>query len=316
MMAWPRSARSSLEKTLDDVVATLAAGLRLAAVSITAGEETITSGTPSGDPVEIDLIHGGTAVGRLRAWGRPGEGVGRAEQKLLSDLGPQIAAAFQAQLLAAALQVSREHIVRAREEERRRLRRDLHDGIGPTLAAVALDLEAAQDLAQNRPASLGPHLDRLAARLNDEVGDIRRAVDDLRPATLDDLGLVGALRAQMERLSPPGCATSLQVEGAMDALPAAVDVAVFRIVSEALTNAVRHGSPRNCRVTVSHLGDEVEIVVADDGGGIATGAGQGVGWASMAERAAELGGRCSVDGRGGGTTVRAHLPVRPGGNQS
>lgn len=308
-------ATSGPRTLMEDAAATLVHGLRLGSVSISAGDDTATAGTPGGPAYDVALVHGGKTIGLLRATARPGEQLARTERTLLSDLAPQLAAALQAQTLAADLQQSRQQIVMAREEERRRLRRELHDGIGPTLAAVALELESAQDLAQSQPDKLEPHLDRLAARLNDAVGDIRRVVDDLRPAALDDLGLVGALRAQIDRLMPAGCLGSLASEGPVDSLPAAVDLAVFRIASEAITNAVRHASPSACRVTVSHLGDEVEVKIEDDGAGISADAAPGVGLGSMSERAAELGGTCSVTNHGAGTTVlvRLPLPAGPGG---
>jgi signal transduction histidine kinase len=200
--------------------------------------------------------------------------------------------------------------VAAREEERRRLRRDLHDGLGPALAGAALKVEAAENLLESDPAAAATLLGDARTEIQAAVADVRRLVYALRPPALDELGLVGALREQAERI---GVGERVHVEvdapDRVDGLPAAVEVAAYRIALEAMTNVERHADARSCVVRISTNGD-LELEIADDGHGLASDFRAGVGIASMRERAAELGGTCAVeqvDGRG--TRVRARLPL-------
>jgi signal transduction histidine kinase len=211
---------------------------------------------------------------------------------------------------AAELQRARERLVAAREEERRRLRRDLHDGLGPALAGAALKVEAAENLLESDPAAAATLLGDARTEIQAAVADVRRLVYALRPPALDELGLVGALREQAERI---GVGERVHVEvdapDRVDGLPAAVEVAAYRIALEAMTNVERHADARSCVVRISTNGD-LELEIADDGHGLASDFRAGVGIASMRERAAELGGTCAVeqvDGRG--TRVRARLPL-------
>lgn len=278
-----------------------------------------------GSPVEpslvVPLVYQGQRIGDLVAGRAPGQSFHPADRRLLADLARQAGVAAHAVRLNAELQEAREHLVVAREEERRRLRRDLHDGLGPTLGGLTLKVGTARYwLGQNPQAA-----DRLLAELEGDiartVADIRRLVYALRPPALDELGLVGALRelaAQMARLSTEPAAGSL-LRITVDApdrpppLPAAVEVAAFRIVQEALTNVVRHAHARNCTVRLTFERDLV-VTVIDDGTGFARERRQGVGSSSLFERAAELGGKLAIESpAGGGTRVEAHLPLRQSG---
>jgi signal transduction histidine kinase len=216
--------------------------------------------------------------------------------------------------MAAELQAGRERLVSAREEERRRLRRDLHDGLGPALAALVMQLELADDLAGRDPDAARALIGQLKAQTQDAIGDIRRLVYELRPPSLDELGLVGAIRENATRLTAAG-ANGHRPELFLDApaelphLPAAVEVAAYRIAQEALTNLVRHAHARHCTIRLAMNG-ALELEVSDDGAGLGRDRGVGVGLASMRERAAELGGNCTIEqGETGGTIVRARLPV-------
>ena len=146
------------------------------------------------------------------------------------------------------------------------------------------------------------------------LADVRRLVHDLRPPALDDLGLVGAVRQQAERLLAPRVAAEVTAGPGTGDLPAAVEVAAYRIASEALANVAKHASAERCRVELTREDDGALVVaVSDDGRGIAPGAPAGVGLVSLRERAAELGGRCTVEcPPSGGTVVRAVLPVEGG----
>jgi len=208
------------------------------------------------------------------------------------------------------LQRARERLVAAREEERRRLRRDLHDGLGPALAGAALMVEAAENLLAVDPVAASDLLEHARAEIQGAVADVRRLVYALRPPALDELGLVGAVREQAERLSV-GDHPHVAVEApeGLDALPAAVEVAAYGIALEAMTNVARHADARTCVVRISVNGS-LELEVSDDGQGLPSLYRAGVGMASMRERAEELGGTCEIeraDGRG--TCVRARLPL-------
>jgi signal transduction histidine kinase len=215
--------------------------------------------------------------------------------------------------MATQLQHARERLVSAREEERRRVRRDLHDGLGPSLAALVIQLELVGDQIDTDPGQAKALVTELKRQTQVAIGDIRRLVYELRPPSLDELGLVGAIRENAARLTagPTGAQVTLNltVPEAMPILPAAVEVAAYRIAQEALTNLVRHAQATTATVELS-LNGGLELTVADDGCGIAAGHIAGVGLASMRERAAELGGTCTVEaGARGGTLVRAHLPL-------
>jgi len=214
---------------------------------------------------------------------------------------------FQIDLLAR----SRGRIVAAREEERRRLRRDLHDGLGPTLAAVGLKVDLARERAASEPAAVGPLLDEIRGDIRNVISDVRRLARELRPPTLDSLGLAGAIRQQASALSR-GSGPSIVVEAdePFPVLPAAVEVVAYRIAIEAMTNAVRHAQATMCRVRLLVDRDGLIVQVTDDGVGIDPTAPVGVGLHSIDERAAEVGGEVDLHPRpGGGTIVRARLPL-------
>ncbi|SDO50417.1 Histidine kinase-, DNA gyrase B-, and HSP90-like ATPase [Geodermatophilus sp. DSM 45219] len=238
------------------------------------------------------------------------------DERLLADVVRQAAAAARASALAAELQHSREQLVAAREEECRRLRRDLHDGLGPALGAVVLRIDTARNLAATRPEESDRILRQVRGDVSAALTDLRRLVHDLRPPALDDLGLAGAVRQQAERLLAPRVAVTVEAGDVAD-LPAAVEVAAYRITSEALANVARHASASRVRVCLEREdGGALGVTVADDGVGIAPGAPAGVGLVSLRERAAELGGRCAVECPAtGGTVVRAVLPTDGGGTR-
>jgi len=240
-----------------------------------------------------------------------GETFSPADRRLLADLARHAAPAVHAHRLAADLQRSRERIVVAREEERRRLRRDLHDGFGPTLASQALKLDAAIDLLASDPAAAARLLGEVKAQTQGTVADVRRMVYALRPPALDELGLVGALQAQIQALPANGLRVSLEA-APLPPLSAAVEVAAFRITLEAVTNTVRHAHASECRVRLAAPDRVLEIEVEDDGSGLPAGHIPGDGLASLRERTAELGGTCQVENRpAGGVRVTARLPLAP-----
>jgi two-component system NarL family sensor kinase len=265
----------------------------------------------SGDVRRLPLIYNGETIANLVVQVPPGRELTAPDERLLEDLAKHAAPAVHTVRLNADLQLSRERLVAAREEERRRLRRDLHDGLGPALAGMALKLDAARNRAGD------PNVDEILGELRgetqDAIADVRRVVYELRPPALDELGLVGALREQALRLSAQdggagGLRVNVEAPDALPSLPAAAEVAAYRIATEAITNVVRHAGARHCVVRV-RLDGRLEIEVADDGRGIGE-AKHGVGLTSMQERAGELGGSCAIGtGDRGGTVVRAELPL-------
>jgi len=281
-----------------------------------AGERAhVEHGRPTGPTVELPVVYRGEPIGRVLLCTAGRAPLSERDQRLFGDLVRQAAAAARASELSADLQAIRERLVLAREEERRRLRRDLHDSLGPSLAAVTLRIETARNLAARDPQEADRILQQATADVAAVLADVRRLVHDLRPPALDELGLVQAVRRQAERLSADGLQITVDgdVNGDVDgALPAAVEVAAYRIASEALTNVVRHARATRCTVALRRAGGQVEVLVRDDGVGIAESVAAGVGTLSLRERAAELGGTCAVTcPPGGGTLVRALLPVAP-----
>jgi signal transduction histidine kinase/DNA-binding CsgD family transcriptional regulator len=275
------------EAVLPTVVQTVAQTLKLpyAAIALKHGETfaiVALYGLSQHELLTLPLIYHGEIVGQLQLAPRgPNETFTTADRKLLATIASQVGVAAHAVRLTDDLQRSREHLVTTREEERRRLRRDLHDGLGPTLASMTLKLDAARNLlAQNSPA-LDPLLCDLKGQMQTTIADIRRLVYDLRPPALDELGLVSALRVQMMQYSQvSGVQMVIEAPSSLPALSAAVEVATYRIVLEAVTNVVRHAQARMCHIRL-HVSDGLVVEVIDDGHGPPIQYVMGVGISSM-----------------------------------
>ncbi len=300
-------------ESLAAVADAIAASLRLPYVAVeTSDGVQASSGAPNGHPpVEVPLTHQGQHVGRLLVQGRDHRRLSARDEALLTELARPAGAAVHAAGLADALRASRRSLVQAREEERRRLRRDLHDGLGPTLAGVGLGLDVAAGLIERDPAAARNLLEDLKREATEAVDDIRRLVYDLRPPALDELGLVAALRQQADRLTLRDPGLDVRVDAAPDlpCLAAATEVAAYRIVMEAVNNTSRHARASRCDVHLSVADARLQVSVADDGAGFAAGTRFGVGMIAMRERATELGGDCRVKRTPTGTTVVAALPL-------
>jgi len=255
----------------------------------------------------VPLVRDGERVGELIVGLRYGESrLDPADERVLGLLAAPIAVAVHATRLADDLARSREQVITTREEERRRLRRDLHDGLGPVLTGVVLDAETALRLVHHDPDRSAALLAQLRDRTTGALDDIRRLVYDLRPPALDSLGLVGALEEYATMLPLP---VTVDVPEPLGELPAAVEVAAYRIVTEALTNVTRHSSAGSAVVVLEAAGGELRVSVHDDGVNVGGGWQSGVGLTSIRERAAELGGRCSIQLDRTGGRVDVHLPV-------
>ncbi len=263
-------------------------------------------------PLRLPLTYQSEPVGELLLGPRaPGETFDPADRRLLEGLARQAGVAAFAVRLTTDLQRSRERLVAAREEERRRLRRDLHDGLGAQLAGLNVQAGTLRRLIGSDPEAADEVVVELREELRGAIADIRRLVYDLRPPALDDLGLLAALHQLAERYGAQGEQLRVVVEAPEDLphLPAAVEVAVYRIAQEALTNVVRHAQAKSCFVRLA-VNESVTLDIVDDGVGIPAGRSAGVGLSSMHERAAELGGRCVVEKDSeGGTQVLVRLPL-------
>ena len=260
----------------------------------------------------IPLIHQGETLGYIVLGPRAlNEAFSSTDLRLLDDLAPQVGVAVHAVRLTADLQRSREQLVLAREEERRRLRRDLHDDLAPTLASFGLTASTAADLIPTNPTTATKLVKELQTEIRATVGNIRRLVYDLRPPTLDELGLLAAIRERAAQYSnaPGGVQMTVDAAGELPALPAAVEVAAYRIVQEALENVSKHSQARQCAVRFSNY-DGLEIEITDDGIGLPPNITPGVGLRSMRERSEELGGSCAIERCvNGGTRIVARLPI-------
>lgn len=302
---------------LDSVVRTIADSLRLpyAAVELRMGDGWMPAavyGQALSEVATFPLVTQRETVGRLLVGSRaPGEKLGPDDERLLADLARQAGPAAHTVALRRALDASRADLVTMLEEERRRLRRDLHDGLGPTLAGLTLGLDTARALSPGQ-ADLRELLDGLKAETQRAVADVRRIAYGLRPPALDELGLAGSLREEIGRLQcqAPALAVTLEAPGTgLADLPAAAEVACYRIVTEALTNVARHAHATWCLVRI-RLDHGLEVEVRDNGVGLPDGWRAGLGITSMRERVAELGGHLVIAPVSPhGATIAARLPV-------
>jgi two-component system NarL family sensor kinase len=304
---------------LEAVPAALCEALRLPFAALRGdGEEVAVHGVAPETLHTVDLDYCGARVGELVVGARAGERrLDPADRAVLELLAVPLAVALRATALSATVQRSREQIVAAREEERRRLRRDLHDGLGPALTGIAFQADAVRNLLTADPTRATELLDTMRTQTTTAIADIRRLVYGLRPPALDELGLLATLRREAERLAP----LTVQIDATepLPALPAAVEVAAYRIATEAMTNIARHAHATRARLVLCCATD-LHVEITDNGHGTSNGINRsngdgptwqaGVGLTSMTERAAELGGSCTAGpATVGGWVVRATLPL-------
>ncbi|MDQ6879124.1 MAG: GAF domain-containing sensor histidine kinase [Candidatus Dormibacteraeota bacterium] len=301
------------ETLLPRIVETVAAALRIPYVAVALhedGEAVVAAsyGQPIDDLLRLPLTHQTALVGELCLANRgPHDAFSPADLEVLRELAVHVGAAAKSVMLTRELQRSRERLVAARAEERRRLRRDLHDGLSPQLVGVALKLDGIRNRLEEMP-QVRKELDELADRTRAAIADVRRLVYALRPPALDELGLIAAIR-QAADVNGSGIDICIDAPESLPPLPAAVEVAAYRIAQEAVTNVLRHSGARSCRLKVTLEGGVLRLEVSDDGSGLSPNAPAGVGLISMRERAEELGGRLELEtAAGGGTRLAALLP--------
>ena len=265
------------------------------------GREVAATGTPPALLHSVPLSSGGELIVGVR---RGDSRLGQADLNVLRLLAAPLATALRATALAAEVQAARERLVEAREEERRRLHRDLHDGLGPTLTGAGFKADAAGNLIAHAPEQARALIAGLRADIGSALADVRRVVYELRPPALDELGLIGAIARHGEALPMRVTVTATEP---LPPLAAAVEVAAYRIATEALTNVARHARATTVGVSVT-VDTAVRLEISDDG----PDAGPwrpGVGLMSIRDRAAELGGSCTAGPTVTGGRVAAVLPV-------
>jgi signal transduction histidine kinase len=274
-----------------------------------------TAGALGAQVTSLPLRAGKTTAGELLIGLPPDQlRLPAATQTVLQLVATPLAQALQAARLSEQLQRSRGEVVGVLEEERRRMRRDLHDGLGPTLTGVAYSADAAANILSSRPSEAAALLQALRADVAAAIDEIRRIVYGLRPKSLDELGLVAAVRSHSERLlARDGKPFTVEVSApALPELPAAVEVAAFRVAVEAVTNVARHAATDRADVTFLLDGpDLLDVTVKDSGTGDAAWT-EGVGIASMRERVEQIGGSLTIDTHVTGSVVRARLPIHQG----
>lgn len=279
------------------------------------GRTLATSGTEVTHTRTLPLRLGDDAVGEIVVGLRAGDlTLAASDANVLRIVAPLLAQTLRAQALARDLQMSRNAAITAIEEERRRLRRDLHDGLGPTLSGVAFATDAARNQLVGDPAAADDLLAQLRADTTAAIAEVRRLVEGLRPPALDELGLLGAVRQHAATLHADG-GSPLQVTiSAPEPLPelsAAAEVTAYRIVVEALTNVARHADATSAAVELSVAGDDLRLSVQDDGRGARSWR-PGVGMSSMRERAEQVGGTLTARPRAEGGRVEALIPLGTG----
>jgi signal transduction histidine kinase len=305
-------AAADVDLLLDAAVKELGTELDLRDISVRDRDGTVLAGAAEPADESVPLQAYGVTVGEL-TYRRPDRQLSESEILLIRDLARHLGGTLHARALFNDLQRTRERLVLAREEERRRLRRDLHDGIGPALAGLTLKAETARALLPAGADGSADQLQDLSDEIRATVVDVRRVVEGLRPPALDELGLDGACRQAVDRLTrAAGVTADVQTNTDLSRLPAAVEVAAFRIILEAVTNVVRHARAQRCCVSLTRSSTALVVTIADDGAGLVEGSRDaGNGLATMRERADELGGSLSVVRTSPGFRVEALLPTRP-----
>lgn len=254
------------------------------------------------------LAYDSEPIGNLVVGPRHGERqLSRSDQRVIDLVAAPLAIVLHAQALTEDVKASRERVIEAAEEERTRLRRELHDSLGPLLTGAAFKADGIALAAQHRPERAEFLATELADQLRQSVEAVRQLAYGLRPAALDELGLVGALREEGRRFSP--VKVIIDAPESLPALPSLVEVAAYRIAAEALTNVVRHSDAKLASIQLITNDGTLEMIITDNGTSRAAWA-AGLGLASIKSRASEIGGACEAGPTAEGGRVVATLPMR------
>lgn len=306
----------SPQDALIGITETVARTLKIPYVAIELGKEdrdknlVAEFGMPRGELVRIPMAYQSETSGTLLVARRSlGEPFTESELNLLGNIASQAGAAAHAVRLTADLRKSRQELVTAREEERRRLRRDLHDGLGPTLASLTLKIEAAKNLLKSDPEKVESLLGDLKSQTQETILNIRSLVYDLRPPAIDELGLVGAIQSTIDRHGLEFPHLMLEVEEPLPDLPAAFEVAIYRISVEGITNMIRHSQAKRGTIRIQQVKQALMVELIDDGVGLDALQSKGIGLASMQERVEELGGSFRNLSVERGVHLQASLPL-------
>ncbi len=302
------AAASQPVDALQRLVDGLRESLRLPYAAYVSDDLTLTSGSPQHGSRVVKVEALGDPVGELHVGlRRPREKWTPQQENAVNEIASRAGTLAYAARLVGDVALSRGRIVAAREEERRRLRKDLHDGVAPALAGTALQLDSLARKLRPLDPALAERAETLRDGLRAGVGELRAVVHGLRPPVLDQLGLAGAVKQLVAGHDQPMCRVLVSE---LETPSAAVEVAAYAIASEAFTNALRHSVASRIDVDLRQQGHDLVVRVSDNGVGMPARVKEGVGVRSMRERAAEVGGRLRVDPTpGGGTTVTAELPL-------
>jgi signal transduction histidine kinase len=296
---------------LGGVADALRESLRLSYVAVEQEDGSLVeSGEPTVTMQTWPLNYDGKELGKLMAGPRRGERrLSRADQKVMDLIAAPLAIVLHAQALTEDLKASRERVIDAAEEERTRLRRELHDSLGPLLTGAAFKADGIALAAQNRPERAESLAIDLADQLRQSVEAVRRLAYGLRPATLDALGLVGALREESDRLGQ--IKVIVEAPESLPTLPSSVEVAAYRIAAEALTNVVRHSDAKLASVQLTADSGSLKMIISDNGSANGPWS-PGLGLTSIQLRATEVGGACEAGPTAEGGRVTAILPLGTG----
>jgi signal transduction histidine kinase len=284
-----------------------------AEVRLDDGRQLAAVGEPGGPPLTVGLTAAGERVGELAVWGAPGERLDARTERDLQPLAGVVAAVVRLALLTGELEAARARTLAARAEERRLLRREVHDHLGPVLTGVALGLQGARNLLATGDAdTAGRLLDELAGEVERGVQNVRSLARTFLPPVLEERGLASALADLAARFDTAELTVRTAVDAsAAAALPAPAAVGLYSVAAEAVTNVHRHARAARCVVRLEHAGDGVRLQVADDGVGIDPDVRPGVGLRAVRERATDLGGTARIGpGPEGGTVVEVTVPAR------
>ena len=300
------SANTAGTEALGVLAEVLREELRLGSVELAIdGLPSVVVGGPDPPATIQPLEYGQRKIGEVIVTARPGEALARADRQMLADIAHYVAVAAEAIRTSDDLHHAQHALETAHSEERRRVRRDLHDGVAPTLASIRLKLTAF------RRATADHGLDDVVDQVTDTIREVRRIVDGLQPSVLEDLGLLPALQILVaDTRQAAGIGVALDAPTSLPELPADAANTAYRVVSEALANVMRHSHASRCTVRVALHNGTLDVEVRDDGRGFEPNGSGGMGLRNIATRAALANGSATISSTlGVGTTVTLRVPA-------